>query len=196
MIFRIKIILGIKMLEKELNGIESRIDDLYNILIPSNNKTMLDVCIKLYEDEVARYRFLEEKAVKVFNFVGILIPIYLSLAILLFKSDNIDFSCISKLLCFLTAISLVTIISVLLFSFKLTLKPTIKITDKTLELVENENYDNFYIHFYKAYDARIESYRVVNKHKAIKINCAYYVIFAMYIFFILSLLSIGYDYLF
>lgn len=184
------------MFKKDLNGIELKIDNLYSILIPSNNKTMLDMCIKLYDDEVDRYRFLEEKAIKFFNFVGILIPIYISLIVWLMKSDDIYLSCLSKLLFSLTTVSLVTIMLFLLLSFKLTLKLAIKITDKTFELVKDKNYDNFYIHFYKAYDAGIKSYRIINKDKASKISNAHYAIFAMYLFFTSSILSVGYDYLF
>ena len=43
----------------------ANIGDLVSVTAPSNYKTLLDISLNLYNDEVARYKFLEEKSSRI-----------------------------------------------------------------------------------------------------------------------------------
>ena len=168
---------------------------LYKILTPSKHKALLDISIKLYDDEVSRYRFLEEKANKILGFIGLLLPIYLSFIVWLLKEKNIILSCLSKILVSVTALDMIVIIFVLLLSFKFVSKPYVIITNETKRIVKTESIDTVNLHFYNAFIPSIESYISANESKSKLIDNAYKLIILMYVLSLCVTISIGYNYL-
>ena len=54
---------------RKINLLNSSLEQLVAVTTPNKNKILLDVAIKLYDDEVSRYRWLEAKAIRVLNIV-------------------------------------------------------------------------------------------------------------------------------
>lgn len=179
---------------KGFDDIGYELSYLYKILTPSKHKALLDVSIKLYDDEVSRYRFLEEKANKILGFIGLLLPIYLSFIVWLFKERNIVFSWLSKSLVLLTALDMVIIIFILLLSFRFVSKPYVAITEETKEIVKTKGIDTVNLHFYNAFIPSIKEHIEANKNKSNLIVNAYNLIILMYILSLSSIASIGYTY--
>ena len=169
---------------------------IYKILTPSKHKTLLDMSIKLYDDEVSRYRFLEEKANKILGFIGLLLPIYLSFIVWLLKEKNIILSFLSKALVLITALDMVIIIFILLLSFRFVNKPYVVITKETEKVVRNKDIDTVNVHFYNAFIPSIKEYIKANQTKSKLIVNAYNLIILMYVLSLSSIASIGYTHLF
>ncbi|MGM8886809.1 hypothetical protein ACS8FD_12825, partial [Psychrobacter sp. 1U2] len=64
----------IKGLLTFFSDLSSKLDDLIEVTSPSNYKTLLDISSKLYDDEVSRYRFLEEKSSRILGLITFLLP--------------------------------------------------------------------------------------------------------------------------
>ncbi len=182
---------------KGFDDIGYELSYLYKILTPSKHKALLDMSIKLYDDEVSRYRFLEEKANKILGFIGLLLPIYLSFIVWLLKEreKNIIFSCLSKSLVLITALDMIIIIFILLLSFRFVSKPYVVITEATQEIVRTKGIDTVNLHFYSAFIPSIKEYIEANKSKSKLIVIAYNLIILMYVLCLSSIASIGYTYL-
>ena len=168
---------------------------LYKILTQNKHKTVLDISIKLYDDEVSRYRFLEEKANRLLGFISILLPIYLAFVGWLTENKSIQLSDIAGLLIIETVFFMITIIFILLSSFRFISKPYVAITNKTMYIVKNKRIDDINLHFYTAFITSIDAYIKSNTNKAKVIAHAYNFIIVMYIFSLLSMFSISYTYL-
>lgn len=186
-------VMKIDYLDNLKDSMESKRKELFNILMPSNCKTLLEISLKLYDDEIASYRFLEEKISRILNLVSILIPICSSIFVWIYVTAKVNTNCLSKILSIISISLLLYILFQIYTGLKLNDRHYIIISDQSLDLAKKRNYDNLYIHFQKAVYKAVEHHRTVNNSKAKILNTAYKALGIFFIVFIVNLLSFSYD---
>ena len=165
----------IKNLVRRTKPLDSKLEQLVAVTTPNKNKILLDVANKLYDDEVARYRWLEEKAMRIFTIALFLVTSMATILSWLFINYSYVFNLITLIVVVaafgLAIMSILSIVELL----RTIEKPALQISNANIAAANNGNktYNDFYSGLVKAvYDGTLE-YRKVNRDKEKKFKLAY-----------------------
>lgn len=151
--------------KKQLTELESQVEDLVKVTEPSNYKTILDVTRNLYEDEISRYRFLEEKSSRFLTLISLLLPATITILFWIY-SNYPNILDIYILLPVIAALSFITLsLFFILKSYSITFKPYIEITDAMISHAHTDHFDIIYRVYLVLYRKACEGYRKANKSK-------------------------------
>ena len=165
----------IKNLVRRTKPLDSKLEQLVAVTTPNKNKILLDVANKLYDDEVARYRWLEEKAMRIFTIALFLVTSMATILSWLFINYSYVFNLITLIVVVaafgLAIMSILSIVELL----RTIEKPALQISNANIAAANDGNkaYNDFYSGLVKAvYDGTLE-YRKVNRDKEKKFKLAY-----------------------
>lgn len=165
----------IKNLVRRTKPLDSKLKQLVAVTTPNKNKILLDVANKLYDDEVARYRWLEEKAMRVFTIDLFLVTSMATISSWLFVNYSYVFNTIT-LIIIIAAFGLVIMSILSIVKLLRTIeKPALKISNENMAAAndDNETYNDFYSGLVKGvYDGTLE-YRQANGEKEKEFKLAY-----------------------
>ena len=165
----------IKNLVRRTKPLDSKLEQLVAVTTPNKNKILLDVANKLYDDEVARYRWLEEKAMRIFTIALFLVTSMATILSWLFINYSYVFNPMTSIIVVVAfGLAIMSILSIveLLRTIE---KPALQISNANIAAANNGNktYNDFYSGLVKAvYDGTLE-YRKVNRDKEKKFKLAY-----------------------
>lgn len=178
-------------------GLNSRLDDLIEVTSPSNYKTLLDISSKLYDDEVSRYRFLEEKSSRILSLITFLLPSTSTILYWVYSNNSDLFNPYVILAILLAIVLLLLSLSCVLATYYMSKKPVLLISEKNIDEAETKNFNTIYLNFLKAYRRSIAQYRLVNEKKAQYLDYSYRFLIAyfvssciMVIFIVISFISL------
>ena len=160
---------------RKINLLNSSLEQLVAVTTPNKNKILLDVAIKLYDDEVSRYRWLEAKAIRVLNIVFFLAASTTTVLSWLLINHKYIFDKVSILL--ILPSSILALISIL-YVVKLLRtidKPTLSISEVNISAANNDDeiYDDFYSGILEACNTAVMTYREINNEKAVNFHKAH-----------------------
>lgn len=165
----------IKNLVRRTKPLDSKLEQLVAVTTPNKNKILLDVANKLYDDEVARYRWLEEKAMRIFTIALFLVTSMATILSWLFINYSYVFNPMTSIIVVVAfGLAIMSILSIveLLRTIE---KPALQISNANIAAANDGNkaYNDFYSGLVKAvYDGTLE-YRKVNRDKEKKFKLAY-----------------------
>lgn len=155
------------------NDLADKLKDLVSVTEPSNYKTLLDVSAKLYDDEVSRYRFLEEKSSRILTLISFLLPSTSTILYWIYSNSSNLFNPYVVLSIFLALCSILTSLFFVLATYSMSERPVLEISDGNIEEAGNKNFNTIYLNFLQAYRRSISQYRLVNGKKAKSLDYAY-----------------------
>lgn len=181
----------IRKLAGKINLLDFRLEQLVEVTTPNKNKILLDVAIKLYDDEVGRYRWLEEKAMRIFTIDLFLVTSMATILSWLFINYSYVFNEITLtiiIVAFVLAISSMLYIVELLRTIE---KPAISISSDNIAAAndDKELYNEFYSGLLKEVYNGVLEYRDVNREKEKGFKLAYkYLLYLLLSICILTLI--------
>ena len=155
------------------SDLADKLKDLVSVTEPSNYKTLLDVSAKLYDDEVSRYRFLEEKSSRILTLISFLLPSTSTILYWIYSNSSNLFNPYVVLSIFLALCSILTSLFFVLATYSMSERPVLEISDGNIEEAGNKNFNTIYLNFLQAYRRSISQYRLVNGKKAKSLDYAY-----------------------
>lgn len=171
----------IRGLSKFFRDLISRLDDLIEVTSPSNHKTLLDISSKLYDDEVSRYRFLEEKSSRILALITFLLPSTSTILYWIYSNNDDLFNPYVMLSILLSIIVLLLSLSCVLATYYMSKKPVLVISEKNIDEADSKNFNTIYLNFLQAYRRSIDQYRLVNEKKAQYLDYAYRFLIAYFV---------------
>lgn len=171
---RLKVILGF------FKSLDSKLSDLVYVTAPSNYKTLLDISTKLYDDEVSRYRFLEEKSSRILTLISFLLPSTFTILYWIYSNNSKLFNPYVNLSISLTLVTIIASLFFVLKTYSISGKPVLEISEENIDEAGRENYDSIYLNFLKAYRKAYYKYRLVNDKKVNSLNLAYWFLIAYF----------------
>ena len=163
------------------NDLADKLKDLVSVTEPSNYKTLLDVSAKLYDDEVSRYRFLEEKSSRILTLISFLLPSTSTILYWIYSNSSNLFNPYVVLSIFLALCSILTSLFFVLATYSMSERPVLEISDGNIEEAGNKNFNTIYLNFLQAYRRSISQYRLVNGKKAKSLDYAYKFLIAYFV---------------
>lgn len=156
-----------------LNGVNKKLNDLVVVTAPSNYKILFDITSKLYDDEVSRYRFLEEKSSKLLAVIVFLLTSMMTVFYWVYQENSRLFS-LSVVFLLLVALLMITVsLGFILGSYSVTIKPAMEISDQNIdEAGIIPDYDRHYLNYLTAYRDFGNEYREKNKQKGRSVKLA------------------------
>lgn len=171
----------IRGLSKFFRDLISRLDDLIEVTSPSNHKTLLDISSKLYDDEVSRYRFLEEKSSRILALITFLLPSTSTILYWIYSNNSDLFNPYVMLSILLSIVVLLLSLSCVLATYYMSKKPVLVISEKNIDEADSKNFNTIYLNFLQAYRRSIDQYRLVNEKKAQCLDYAYRFLIAYFV---------------
>lgn len=163
------------------NDLADKLADLVNVTEPSNYKTLLDVSSKLYDDEVSRYRFLEEKSSRILTLISFLLPSTSTILYWVYSNSSNLFNPYVILSIFLALCLILISLFFVLATYSMSARPVLEISEGNIKEAGNKNYNTIYLNFLKAYQRSISQYRLVNGKKAKSLDYAYKFLIAYFV---------------
>lgn len=163
------------------NDLADKLKDLVSVTEPSNYKTLLDVSAKLYDDEVSRYRFLEEKSSRILTLISFLLPSTSTILYWIYSNSSNLFNPYVVLSIFSVLCSILISLFFVLATYSMSERPVLEISDGNIEEAGNKNFNTIYLNFLQAYRRSISQYRLVNGKKAKSLDYAYKFLIAYFV---------------
>lgn len=164
----------LKSVSRFFKDLESKLDDLIYVTTPSNYKTLLDIAIKLYDDEISRYRFVEEKSSRILALISFLLPSMSTILYWIYSNESNTFNPYVILSIVISYFTILISLFFVLRTYSILGKPVLNISDGNIDEAESKNYDTIYLNFLKAYRKAYDDYRLVNDRKVNSLNLAYW----------------------
>ena len=171
----------IRGLLKFFSDLSIKLDDLVEVTSPSNYKTLLDISSKLYDDEVSRYRFLEEKSSRILALITFLLPSTSTILYWIYSNNSNLFNPYVMLSILISVVVLLLSLSCVLATYYMSKKPVLVISEKNIDEAGTKNFNTVYLNFLRAYRRSIDQYRTVNEKKAQYLDYAYRFLIAYFI---------------
>jgi len=171
----------IKTVLEFFKDLADKLGDLVSVTEPSNYKTLLDVSSKLYDDEVSRYRFLEEKSSRILTLISFLLPSTSTILYWIYSNSSNLFNPYVVLSIFLALCSILISLFFVLATYSMSERPVLEISEGNIEEAGNKNFNTIYLNFLQAYRRSISQYRLVNGKKAKSLDYAYKFLIAYFI---------------
>lgn len=163
------------------SDLANKLGDLVSVTEPSNYKTLLDVSSKLYDDEVSRYRFLEEKSSRILTLISFLLPSTSTILYWIYSNGSNLFNPYVILSIFLALCLILTSLFFVLATYSMSERPVLEISEGNIEEAGNKNFNTIYLNFLQAYRRSINQYRLVNGKKAKSLDYAFKFLIAYFV---------------
>lgn len=163
------------------SDLANKLGDLVSVTEPSNYKTLLDVSSKLYDDEVSRYRFLEEKSSRILTLISFLLPSTSTILYWIYSNSSNLFNPYVILSIFLALCLILTSLFFVLATYSMSERPVLEISEGNIEEAGNKNFNTIYLNFLQAYRRSINQYRLVNGKKAKSLDYAFKFLIAYFV---------------
>lgn len=157
----------IKKINRNLVGFKSEVEVGFDK--QSNDRILLDIAIKLYDDEVFRYRYIEDKALKI---ATIVIFIATTLTALITWMATRDIGMVGQLINFGFSLSAIFVIACLLYVYEVLSEndeslSAISLSDLDINNISDSSKycDDFYETLLSKYSERIVDYKYINAKK-------------------------------
>ena len=173
--------IGFDKIIKRMDLLDSRLEGLVSATTPNKNKFLWDLSIKLYDDEVARDRWLDQKAMQMFGIIVFILTIVPPAAYwAITKYPDFFRSCTVAIffgIFFGIGFSICIILSLLWIfkSIKIIYKDALTISDDNIEYAKNDINDvndSYEVFVVKIRDITHERQKS-NNNKAVIIDCAH-----------------------
>ena len=174
----------IRKILRFFTDLSNNLDELVKVTTPSNYKTLLDISSKLYDDEISRYRFLEDKSSRFLALISFLLPANYSILYWVYSKNNDLFSLSMILIIFLSLIAILLSLGYVLVTYSITNKPALEIPKDYIEHIDNNDdvsYNKVYFDFINFYCESINEYRLANTKKAKHLKYAHRFLIAYFL---------------